>query len=139
MQGYYASNILLYLSLTCSKCSFALLVISIQPARWVCLSLYGALGLSVIWGVTAAFVMAFQCGPTRWDFGPRDETVCIDQFAAQAGLKLTDMLLDIALALLPTLMIIKVQVPTSKRVIVALIFGARLVYVIFFNGSGALY
>lgn len=131
LQAYFAANLLLYPSLAASKASVALLVIAIKPKRWIAIALYSVLGVATAWGIAAVFVTAFQCGPTRWVLGPTGSDTCIDQYAAQIGLKLVDMLTDVALAVLPAAMMATVQTDTEKRLIVAFMFGLRLVCVTF--------
>lgn len=88
--------------------------------------MYGVLGITVAWAVAAVFVTAFQCGPTRWVLGPTSDDTCIDQYAAQIGIKLVDMLTDVALSVLPAVMMSTVQTAVDKRLIVAFMFGLRL-------------
>ena len=104
----------------------ALLVIAIKPKRWIALALYGVLGISAAWAVAAVLVSAFQCGPTHWVLGPTNDDTCIDQYAAQIGIKLVDILTDVALSVLPAAMMSTVQTAVDKRLIVAFMFGLRL-------------
>lgn len=91
--------------------------------------LYGTAGVSAVWGIAACFVMGFQCGPTRWVMGPASENTCINQYSAHIGLKVVEILTDLALTVLPALMVASVQMSVYKKLVVILFFGIRIVYV----------
>ena len=111
-----------------SKCAVALLVIAIAPPRrWITSLLYAILGLAVAWGVTASFVVAFECGPNHEVLGPTSIDSCIDQYGAQIGIRVVYIVSDIALCVLPAIMIAYVQVSAKKRLLVSLMFGLRVV------------
>lgn len=93
------------------------------------MTLYGVMGISVVWAVASIFTVAFQCSPNRWVLGPTAENTCFDQAAAQIGIKAVDILTDLALSGLPALMMSNVQVSMEKRLVVVLMFGLRLAYV----------
>ena len=92
------------------------------------LSLYAVAGTAAAWAIAAAITTALQCGPTRWVLGPTRQNTCIDQYNAQIGIKLVDILTDIALAVLPALMMLSVQVSVLKRAVVSFMFGLRIMY-----------
>lgn len=92
------------------------------------MSLYTIAGISAVWAVAAIIVTTVQCGPSRWVMGPSDDDTCIDQYSAQIGLKIVDILTDLALAVLPGVMMLGVQVTESKRAVVAFMFGLRIMY-----------
>jgi hypothetical protein len=94
------------------------------------MTLYGVMGISALWGIASIFVVAFQCSPTRWALGPTSRDTCFDQAAAQIGIKAVDMATDVALAILPAIMMHNVQVSLDKRLMVVLMFGLRLMYVL---------
>lgn len=73
--------------------------------------------------------MAFQCGPDRWVLGPTSNDTCIDQYGTQIGIKIVDIVTDLAIVVLPAVMMLYVQVPWDKRLGVILMFGLRLLYV----------
>ncbi|KAK3699701.1 hypothetical protein LTR37_016306 [Vermiconidia calcicola] len=130
-QHYYASNILLYLSLASSKCSVALLVIAFKPARWISLTLYSTLAITISWAIAATCVVALQCEPNRWAFGPTSNDICIHQFESQIALRTIDIVIDVVLSVLPAIMMAGVQVSTVKRLIVAFMFAIRLATPVF--------
>ncbi|KAK3702142.1 hypothetical protein LTR37_015117 [Vermiconidia calcicola] len=134
-QSYYASNILLFLSLGSSKSAVALLTLSIQPTRWVVVSSYALLTISIMWALSAAVVVALQCSPNRWVLGPNGTDTCIDQFGAQIAIRVIDIVTDIALAILPAFMIAGVQTTKFKFFVVSFVFGVRLITPIFTSVS----
>lgn len=117
---------LLFLSLACTKCALALLIIAIQPVRWIMTCSYSVLAVSIIWGIAAVLVVALQCGPIHWTMGPTADVQCIDQYTAHVALRSVDILLDVALAVLPALMVLEVQISPAKRLVVASIFSMRI-------------
>lgn len=119
----------MFLSLAASKTSIALLIIAIQPNKKMAMALYGLIGLIVVWGIAGVFVVALQCSPTRWVLGPTETDDCIDMYTAMLGLKAVDIVTDVILAISPALMMLRVQISTQKRLVVALMFGFRLAYV----------
>lgn len=92
------------------------------------ISLYSIAGISAAWASAAVITTIVQCGPRRWVMGPTAEDSCIDQYAAQIGIRLVDIITDIFLAVLPGVMMMGVQVPGSKRAIVGFMFGLRILY-----------
>lgn len=101
---------------------------AIQPARWMAICLYTICAISAAWAVAALCVTVVQCRPARWVMGPTPNDTCIDQYAAQIGIRIVDILTDIALAVLPGIMMLRVQVPGPKKAAVAFIFALRLMY-----------
>ena len=106
-----------------------MLIIAIEPKGSILISLYSILVIVAVWAVAAVFAVALQCKPTRWVMGPSTSDTCIDQFGAQVGIRLVDIATDVALALLPAVMVSRVHMPRHKRLVVSFIFGLRLVYV----------
>ncbi|KAK0325893.1 hypothetical protein LTR82_003432 [Friedmanniomyces endolithicus] len=128
-QSYYVSNILLYLSLASAKASATMLIIAIKPSRRMLVSFYSVLAIVGIWAIAAVLAVALQCKPTRWVMGPSTSDTCIDQYGAQVGIRLVDIATDAALALLPAVMVSSIQMSFHKRLVVAFMFGLRLVQV----------
>lgn len=107
----------------------ALLVIAFKPARWISLTLYSTLAITISWAIAATCVVALQCEPNRWAFGPTSNDICIHQFESQIALRTIDIVIDVVLSVLPAIMMAGVQVSTVKRLIVAFMFAIRLAYV----------
>ncbi|KAK5124841.1 hypothetical protein LTR08_005518 [Meristemomyces frigidus] len=120
-------QLLSQLSLASAKASATILIIAIEPKGSMLISLYSVLAIVALWAVAAVFAVALQCKPMRWVMGPSTSDTCIDQFGAQIGIRLVDIAIDVALALLPAVMVSGVQMPLHKRLVVSFMFGFRLV------------
>jgi len=105
-------------------------VVAIKPKRWVAIALHGVIAVTAAWAIAAILTVALQCGPTRWVMGPTKDDTCIDQYSALIGLRVVDILTDLALSVLPAVMVSGIQMPLSKRLIVAFMFGLRVMYVL---------
>ncbi|KAK5165169.1 uncharacterized protein LTR77_009267 [Saxophila tyrrhenica] len=129
---YYAAQLLIYPSTTASKAAITLLILALKPPRqWIVLALYTVLGVSIAWGVAATFTVAFQCGPERWVMGPSGANTCIDQYGAQIGIRLVDIVTDVALCVLPAVMMGYVQTGLQRKLVVSAMFGMRIITPIF--------
>jgi hypothetical protein len=130
VQAFYASNILLIGAIGVAKASILLLIISIKPARSVLLACYGVLGISVAWTVAGVLGFAFQCSlPRPWVLGPNSPLgtqSCVDQYALQIGVGAVNILTDLAIVVLPFLMMQNVQVANTKRWMVSALFALRI-------------
>ena len=124
---YLASEVLLYPLLACAKCATAMLVVLIQTLSliWV---FWVICGLVIAWAIASACVIASQCSPTPWAMGPSDGVSCINQHTAQVAIKITDILTDIALAVIPGVLFMRLKMSRSKRLVVAFLFGLRIMY-----------
>lgn len=125
-QNYYASNILLVLSLASAKAAVTLLVIAIKPLKSVRLACYGVLVFNGLWGVASAIALAVQCSPNRWALGPSDTDTCVDQYTLQIVIRVCDIITDLAIIVLPIIMMQSVQTTQSKRWMVMLLFSLRI-------------
>lgn len=129
-QKYYTANILLILSITCAKASVILFFIKIigWKSMWKVgrYSSQALLAYAVLWGVASIFAVAFQCSNPRWALGPGDNTTCNDLYATQIGIRVTDMISDLAIALLPVLLMRILQTKLKSRLLVVALFGVRI-------------
>jgi hypothetical protein len=125
-QNYYSMNILWILALSCAKAAVILLVIAIKPLRAFRLTAYGLLGLTAVWSLGSLFVFALQCSPDRWALGPGDGNTCVDQKLMQIIVRIVDIVIDLAIVVLPAFMMQSVQVSQSKKMMVVVLFAVRL-------------
>lgn len=126
-QNYFASNILLVLSIASAKAAVTLLVIAIKPLKGVMYACYGVLAFSGIWGVASAIALSLQCSPNRWALGPSDTDTCVDQYTMQIAIRICDIISDIAIIVLPIVMMQSVQTTPGKRWMVIMLFSLRIV------------
>lgn len=102
-----------------------LLVIAIKPLKSVRLACYGVLVFNGLWGVVSAIALSLQCSPNRWALGPSDTDTCVDQYAMQIVIRICDIITDLAIIVLPVIMMQSVQTTQSKRWMVMLLFSLR--------------
>lgn len=104
-----------------------MLVVLIQTLHlyWI---FWSICGIVVAWAIAAVCVIPLQCRPSPWAMGPTEGEDCINQYTAQIGIKVIDILTDIALAVLPGILFMGLQMSRSKRLVVALLFGMRIMY-----------
>lgn len=102
-----------------------MLVILIQTLHYLWL-FWGICGIVAAWAIAAVCVIPSQCRPL-WAMGPIDDDTCIDQYTAQISIKVVDILTDVALAVLPGVLFMGLQMSRSKRLVVAVLFGLRIV------------
>jgi hypothetical protein len=128
-QAYYASNILLVLSLAAAETSVIFLIMSIKPAKSVLMGCRLVLTTVALWAGTSVLALAFQCSmPQPWALGPRigGSETCIDQYGLQIGIACTNILTDLAIIALPLVMMSKVQTLKDKKLVVSILFGLRI-------------
>ena len=102
-----------------------MILIHTLRSRWI---FWAICGIVVAWAVAAVGLIPSQCRPTPWVMGPTNDDTCLDQYTAQIGLKVVDILTDVALAVLPGILFMGVQMKRSKRIVVAFLFGIRIMY-----------
>lgn len=88
----------------------------------------GLLGYTFLWLVASTIAVSLQCSPDRQALGPSviNNVKCVDQFALQTGIRVTDMITDLAIALLPISLMMKLQTSWKSRLLVITLFGTRL-------------
>lgn len=123
----YTSNILVVVTLAAAKASVTHLIIAINPTRKLLLCCYGILGFVGLWTIASVFALLFQCDmPHPWN---SEYNKCVDQFALIAAIHALSIVSDVAIVLVPFVMMLKVQVSSDKRIIVTGLFASRLAYV----------
>lgn len=119
-------TIMWVLALTCAKAAVILLIITIRPQRALQRIAYGLLGATGLWGVSSTLAVALQCSPDRWALGPSEENTCVDQHMVQVIVRIVDIAIDLAIVLLPGVIMRSVQTTPDKKLIVILLFATRL-------------
>lgn len=81
-------------------------------------------GLCLAWGLAALLLVIFQCTPTyaAWDMVAAQTARCIAFGNLILGYEITNMLLDVAILVLPLRAVFKLKMNLSKKVTVAGIF-----------------
>lgn len=120
----YTSQILAIISLACSKASVTLLIISIKPLKELLLACRVVLGVTTAWAFAAVISLAVQCDiPAPWDSTPGR---CIDQQALYIGLNIGNILIDVAIVVLPFILVWNVKLSTAKRFQISSLFALRI-------------
>ncbi|KAL9118548.1 MAG: hypothetical protein Q9187_004904 [Circinaria calcarea] len=124
--GYAAS--LLYIATLCfSKISVALLLQTITPVQLHKQMTLAVGAVTVLWTVIAMFGLAFQCHlPYPWRF---IDNACFNQTVFWNFVQAFNMLIDVALVLLPLFIVWRVQVGAGKKVVVFACFAIRIVVI----------
>ncbi|KAB8225808.1 hypothetical protein BDV33DRAFT_198218 [Aspergillus novoparasiticus] len=126
----YVAQILFFLVLTPAKVSTSNLIRSIDPTQSI--QRYCRITETIIggWTILAVLGYAFQCQTPRWQYLPSH---CLGEGAILYPIMTINMLVDIALVVLPTIMLWNVQMPLPRRLKIISTFASRIL-VIFVDG-----
>ena len=84
---------------------------------------YVVLVMIIAWAIASLIGLGAQCNqPTPWISGPNR---CVDQQSLYIALAVIYMLLDIAVIVLPVLLLSKVHIIRQKRHHISALFGIR--------------
>ncbi|KAH6852878.1 hypothetical protein BKA58DRAFT_61506 [Alternaria rosae] len=126
-KALFSSEILSILAIVAAKSSLLVSLASVTPidTHWRMMRVTGV--LTVLWGLSAVFLIAFQCpSPQRWDItNPR----CMDLCAVRTYNAVMNIATDLALAGVPTLMVLPLQITPEKRFTLITGFWSRIVVV----------
>lgn len=124
-QFHYASNILFIAVLAISKLSVALLILQLAPDRRIHIACFITLSLTLAWTLISIFGLAFHCKlPQPWIYLPHR---CAG--AVEYPIAVLNILTDLALSIIPCLLLWNVQALRATRFWVMLAFDTRLLYV----------
>ena len=134
--------LILYIATLCTaKSSIVVLLRSLTPSQQ-----HKRLGLGLgtfiaVWGITSIFATAFQCaGPRFWYFlgnkcfdrvsvtGTMSDLSLIFQAAFWRFVGVANIITNLALILLPFYIISSLQMTLSKKIVILVCFGARLMW-----------
>ncbi|KAK4209726.1 hypothetical protein QBC37DRAFT_429937 [Rhypophila decipiens] len=127
LQVFYSSELLNIFALVATKAAllFALLAITPDTRHRVVIFATGA--ITLLWGISNLFAIAFQCPePARWNV-MRHGAQCVDLHAVRAFSAITNLLLDVILIVIPSIIIIPVQMTWDKRIKILGGFWCRVV------------
>ncbi|TGO15909.1 hypothetical protein BTUL_0034g00310 [Botrytis tulipae] len=145
LKALYSIEILSMFTLVLVKSSVFAALWSITPVSWHRIMIYTASAVTVAWGMTSVFAVAFQCpSPQRWNV---IDHACIDivshrfssmevkaeltlyKRAVKIYISVMNILTDLALVVLPTIIVLPVQMPWGKRITILSAFWLRLMVV----------
>ncbi|KJK60992.1 hypothetical protein P875_00042787 [Aspergillus parasiticus SU-1] len=119
----YVAQIFFFLVLTLAKVSTSNLIRSIDPTQSI--QRYCRITETIIggWTLLAVLGYAFQCQTPRWQYLPSH---CLGEGAIMYPIMTINMLVDIALVVLPTIMLWNVQMPLPRRLKIISTFASRI-------------
>lgn len=107
-----------------AKISVTLFVMAINSGRELKIAGFVVLGLVIAWGLSSVFLFGFQCGASSpW---AADEGQCLDQFSVYLGINIGNIITDIALVVLPAVMMWGVQTSFDVKARVIGYFAIRI-------------
>lgn len=123
-KAIYATRVLALPTLALAKTSTSLLITGIRPPRPIQIAGYIILGITNIWALGATLALIFQCSlPDVWAY----KSQCINQWALYLSNVIWNVTTDLALILLPIVLMHNVQVSSEKRWVVNALFGSRII------------
>jgi hypothetical protein len=123
LQFFYASELLLIVSLVFAKASVIVLVMALGPHPLLSRSCQAVLTVTGLWGLSTIFALAFQCKLPR----PWDESLgrCFDQQTFDIVVGVVNILTDLAAVIIPAFLVMNIQAPWRKRCQVVSLFACR--------------
>ncbi|KAI1525593.1 hypothetical protein PtrSN001C_010570, partial [Pyrenophora tritici-repentis] len=112
-KALYSAEILSVMSLVAAKGSLLILLDAATPFTTHRRMLYGTSAITVFWGLSAVFLIAFQC-PSQHRSNITNPQ-CIDIRAVRIFIASMNIVTDLALAIVPTLMVLPLQLSPEKR------------------------
>lgn len=127
LKALYSIEILSVLTLFVVKNSVLVALRAITPVLGHRIMIYAASAITVAWGITSAFAVAFQCpSPQRWNVVGQ---TCIDIPAVKMYTAVMNILTDLSLLVVPTVIILPVHMSWGKRVTILSAFWLRMIVV----------
>lgn len=107
-----------------AKVSVIWFIMAITPQRSIHLACYGVAAVVTGWALASVFAIAFQCElPSPWMV---EEEKCINTVALDLFIGIVNIITDLALIVIPAIMMGGVQTNISKKWQVMILFGCRV-------------
>ncbi|KAI4923600.1 uncharacterized protein J4E92_007574 [Alternaria infectoria] len=124
-KALFSSEILSVLAIVAAKGSLLVSLASVTPVDTHRRMMRATGVLTVLWGLSAVFLIAFQCpSPQRWNI---TNPTCMDLRAVRTYNAVMNIVTDLALAGVPTLMVLPLQITPEKRFTLITGFWSRIV------------
>lgn len=121
----YAYQIFFIFTICFSKMSLLLFIIRLTPNHATIKAGRILMGVVTVWGIATVFALAFQCSlPQPWNV---TSGTCNNQGALYFVTAILDVITDLAITMLPIIMMWNIQIQRSKKVTVMAVFLCRLV------------
>ena len=96
---------------------------AINPEFEFKIASYSVLGVVAAWGITSVFLLGFRCQlSSPWSTNDK----CLDEVSVYQGINIVNILTDLALIVLPAVMMWSVQTATRNKAIVIALFATRI-------------
>lgn len=122
------------LSIVFCKLSLLALYLQLSPKKGFRAIVWVLIGITCVYGVSYQIISIFLCRPVRanWDLSLASDpsTKCIDKLIPYLLLSVANIVMDVAILLLPIRIVIPLQMPTRQKISIFLIFatGALCVF-----------
>ncbi|KAK8121417.1 hypothetical protein PG999_005537 [Apiospora kogelbergensis] len=117
------------LSVSFAKMSMLVFYTRLAPQTWVRAAAYGGVFVVAVYSLTAMLVESLGCRPLR---GIVDETLsdvdggCDGSYPGYIAVSCLNIVMDVAILLLPVPIVIPLQIPTRQKVLLVLTFATGL-------------
>ncbi|MCJ1426396.1 hypothetical protein MMC29_004299 [Sticta canariensis] len=129
MQSTYAASLLYILAICASKCSAALLVARLKPAKRNSLSRQWVTYFTLSWATVSTLLIAFECSlPDPWN--TTEQNRCSNLFAKWVIIEVFSCLIEAMLFGLAANMLWDLQMPFKSKALVLSIFSCRFLIII---------
>ena len=124
VQDFFVATLLLVFVHVCSKISVILFVMSINSGRQIKMASFVALAVVAAWGISSIFALALNCHiSSLWS---SNKGQCQEDFYVYMGVNIGNIITDIALVVLPAVMMWGVQTSFKLKARVIALFASRL-------------
>ena len=112
------------LALAFTKCSIVIYINSLTPVRKQRLAGLVVGGFTALWAFSSILVLAFKCHtPQVWD---EIHGTCVDVVSFWTYFDVVNILTDLALVVIPGVMLASLQMDLKRKVIILLCFATRI-------------
>ncbi|KAF2833514.1 hypothetical protein CC86DRAFT_415307 [Ophiobolus disseminans] len=127
-KALYSGDILGIATLVAAKATVLVALLTLTPVVKHRIMVHVTSTVTVVWGISAMLLIAFQCpSPNRWDISnPR----CMNLGIIRIYIAVLNILTDLALVAIPTLIVLPLQMTNGKRLALLTGFWSRL-FVVF--------
>ena len=127
-KNYYISNILFLITIYFAKISLVFFIMRLTPVRTTIHICYGLIAGITAWTIATTIALALQCNPPRpWDYIETAKHTCnVNIPALYASIGAIDILTDLAIVLMPVVIVWNVQISLHQRFTVIGVFACRL-------------
>lgn len=109
---------------TLAKLFVILFFMSINSRKELKQAGFVVLGLVVAWGVSSILLLSFRCGTSHPWSANKDK--CLDDFGVYLGIDIGNIITDVILVILPTIMMWTLQIAVGLKAQVIGLFASRL-------------